>query len=289
MLSRILYIPFVLLLIIVLYLTYEVDKGYSWWIIAPVVILAAIYFTSPEIDWWWYQRHLPEMNPKLEQIINEMIPFYAALPPEDKKRFQHRVELYVIANAFIAKGVKEDGVPPAEVKYFLATNVVQLTFGQEDYRLPKFERLVIYPAPFPSPQFPEQIHCSEMYAEDGVLIFAVDPLMSGIIRADEYNIGFHEYAQAYIVSYPEGAYAGEEELPWAALEQISGWSKKWIEDKIGLPEIDSRAVSIHHFFYFPKSFQALQPAIYARYRELFNLDLLQTGSPVVYRDKLGKI
>lgn len=288
MLSKILYAPFIILLIIALYLTIEVDSGYSWYIIPPFLIMAGIFFAQPEIDWWWWQKHVPPMDPGLEKVLQKMIPFYAALPEEDKKRFQNRVEMYVRANAFIAKGIKEDSTPPTEVVYFSSTNVVQLTFGQADYRLPKFERIVIYPAPFPSPQYPTPIHSSEIYVEDGVLIFAVEPLMEGIFRKEEYNIGFYEYAKAYIVSYPDRDYA-EEELSWDNLEQISGYSKELVERKIGLPDIDIRAVAIHHFFYFPQSFKSIIPEIYTRYVKTFNLDLLREGSPVIDRSDLGSI
>ncbi|MEO0775054.1 MAG: hypothetical protein AAF146_00745 [Bacteroidota bacterium] len=283
MLSRLLYLPFVAAMIISLYLTFEVDEGYSWYIIPPVVALSAIYFLSPQIDWWWYLRHPPVMNQKLSELIHRMNPFYAALSPEDKKRFQDRVELYVRANAYISKGIKEDGVPPDEVVYFVATCITQLTFGLVDFRLPLFERIVIYPAPFPSPQFPEHIHASEIFAEDGVLIFAVHPLMEGIIRPDQYNIGFHEYAQAFIVSYPDAAYARREEVNWEILEAISGFSEEKIRKTIGLDLVDQRAVCIHHFFHFARSFREHLPDLYERHRSIFNLDPLRAGSPIVDR------
>ncbi len=289
MLSKRLYLPFFVLLAIALYLTLVVSSSYSWYIIPPILAMAAIFFIQPELDWWWYQKHIPPMNPQLEKIIDQTIPFYHALSATNKKRFQNRVELYVIANAFIAKGVKEDSEPPSEIQYFLATNVVQLTFGQADYRLPKFERLVIYPARFPSPQYPEHIHTSEMYEEDGVLIFALDPFMRGVMQAKEYNIGFHEYAQAYIASYPDKDYAKEEEISWEGLTAISTMKSEAIKKHIGLPDIDIRAVVIHHFFYFPEKMKALKPALYERHSKIFNLDLLDAKSPVIDYDKLGDI
>ncbi len=289
MLSKRLYIPFLLLLVIALYLTIMVSSSYSWYIIPPILICAAIFFIQPELDWWWYQKHIPPMHPQLEAIIEKSIPFYAALRQEDKKRFQNRVELYVIANSFVAKGVEEDSDLPKEIKYFLATNVVQLTFGQADYRLPKFERMVIYPAYFPSPNFPEYIHASETNTEDGVLIFALDPLMRGIMQAQEYNIGFHEYAQAYIASYPDKDYAKEGEISWEDLSQISGMKSEAIKKHIALPEIDIRAVAIHHFFYFPEGMKNLRPALYERHSKIFNLDLLNAENPVMDRSKLGDI
>lgn len=288
MLSRILYAPFVIALIVALYLTIEVDSGYSWYIIPPFLILAAIYFTSPEIDWWWWQRNVPPMDPGLEKLLRKMLPFYAALPEPDKKRFQNRLEMYVRANAFIAKGIKEDSTPPSEVVYFSSTNIVQLTLGQADYRLPKFERIVVYPAPFPSPQHPTPLHSSEIYAEDGVLIFAVEPLMEGIFRKEKFNIGFYEYARAYMVSYPDKDYA-EADLSWQKLEEISGYTREVVEKSIGLPDIDIRAVAIHHFFYFPKPFKGVAPEVYNRYTKVFNLDLLREGSPIIDQSDLGDI
>lgn len=289
MLSRILYLPFLLATAIALYLTFEVSSSYSWYIIPPFMIMASIFFLQPQIDWWWDVRHPPKMNAKLEQLLQRIIPFYAALPPEDKQRFQNRVELYVRANAYIAKGLKEDGAPPEEVVYFIATCITQITFGMADFRLPKFERIVVYPAPFPSPQYPTPLHASEIFVEDGVIIFAVKVLMDGVLKPEAFNIGMYEYAQALIASYPEQAYARPEEVSWEILEKVSGFSEEKIRDTIGLPEIDLRALALCHYLNFPQTFQEHLPELYQRQGSILNLDRLQSGSPIVDRSIAGEL
>ena len=94
MLTRILLIPFVVLAFVFLYLTLEVDENYAFYIIIPVIISAMIWVLSPQIDWWWYQRNPPQLDPAIVQLLERHNPYYQQLFFEDKKKFQLRVALF---------------------------------------------------------------------------------------------------------------------------------------------------------------------------------------------------
>jgi len=124
---------------------------------------------------------------------------------------------------------------PEDVKGIVAANIVQLTFGQKDYLLNIFERIVIYPGTFPTIQYPKHFHASEIFAEDGVLLFAMDHLMPGTLHADQYfNIGLYEYAF------------------------------------VGLENLDVWAVSVVFFFSFPERFKTQLSDLYQTHSNLFN-------------------
>jgi len=266
--SRIVSIPFVLGALIFLYLTWEIDRQYSAYIVPFVIGLALIFSFSPQINWWWYQRHPPELTGKLRGLLERFLPYYQRLAEPEKKRFRHRVALYIEANDFMAKGMDE--VSP-DLKVVAAACAVQLTFGKQDFLMNSFEHLVFFPQPFPSPQYPENYHASEIFEEDGVILFSAEQLMKGFFTPHKfYNVGLHEYAKVFERSFPDLAFPALSDTHWQELQQISGFTHEWIGAWINLEDIPLRAVSITHFFTFPQQFYALLPDLYEQYARLFN-------------------
>jgi len=283
-LSNLIALPFVFGAAVCLFLIYQVDDTYSWYLIPFVVALAIIYMLSPQIDWWWYTKHPPSIDDRLKALFLKHRPYYSNLSSTEKKRFEERVALYMKANSFVAKGLEEDGEPPEDIIGFIAANVVQLTFGQEDYRFPSFERIVIYPNRFPSPQFPEHIHASEIFEEDGVIIYGVKPLMASILNPSKtFNIGLYEYVKIFMLSYPNKNYPKLDDDIWMQIEAIGGLSKKQVHDFIGLPDIDPLPVSICLFFDYPEKFKTILPEVYGQLVDVFNQDPLRKDNPVIVK------
>jgi Mlc titration factor MtfA (ptsG expression regulator) len=277
--SRILSIPFVVAALVLLYLTWEVDEGYSTWIIPPVLMLALIYIFSPQINWRWYVRRPPALDAPIRRMLQQFHRFYQQLAPEAKQRFRDRVALFMIAHEYMPQGVESI---PEDIKAAVAIHAVQLTFGQDDFLLEPFERIVIYPKPFPSPQHPRQFHASEVYEEDGVLLFAAEQLMLGTTAPEQYyNIGLHEWAKVYLHLHPDAAWPAVDADSWERLERISGMSREAIVKWINLPEeaIPALPVAISHFFVFPARFKEEWPDAYAAFGAVFQLDPAEMQMP----------
>ena len=279
---RILTIPLILIALGFLYLTWEVDPGYSIYIVPPVIGMALLYVFSPQINWWWYQRHPPELKPKIRMLLERFLPYYIQLADPEKGRFRKRLALYMEANDFKAQGME---TVPDDLKAVAAACAVQITFGHKDFLLSKFENLIFYPHPFPSPQYPESFHASEIFEEDGVIIFSAEQLMPGFLQPFQYyNIGLHEYAKAFMASFPAMSYPQLPETIWGSLQGISGYSKAAIHQWINLKEIDPQPVAIVHFFTYPQAFQRALPELYAEYSRIFNQSPVNGAEPV-----LGKL
>ncbi len=217
---------------------------------------------------------------KMQQTLRQFFPFYAKLSDTMKARFRKRVALFLFSKEYIGKGVFEE--VPDDIQAIIAASVVQLTFGREDYLLPKYEKIVIYPFAFPSPQFPKNIHASEIFEEDGVILYAADRLMESIMKpARNFNIGLYEYARVFMDSYPKENYPDFDEFIWGKLEAIGGISQKATSNFIGLPNPDTQAVGICYFFTSPEKFQQLLPNAYEQYSKIFNLDPLQFEHPII--------
>ncbi|MCB0586994.1 MAG: zinc-dependent peptidase [Phaeodactylibacter sp.] len=277
--ARILSIPFAVLALVFLYLTWEVDTGYSIYIVPCVIAMALIYVLSPQINWWWFQRRPPELKPKIRMLITRHLPYYQKLVESEQGRFRKRVALYMEANDFRPQGME---TVPEDLRAIAAACAVQITFGQKDFLLPKFENIIFYPHPFPSPQYPENFHSSEVYEEDGVVIFSAEQLLPGFLQPFQYyNIGLHEYAKVFVRSNPQIDFPKVGADTWPALEQISGFRQAAIQKWINLDPIPVQPVSIAHFFTFPQRFQAVLPELYGQYERIFNQSPAREATPVL--------
>ncbi len=266
--ARVISIPFLLLTAVFAYLTLEVDESFSIYIIFFVLLLAIIYTFSPQINWWWYTRNPPEIDKPMRNLLIQHHSLYNNLSLNDKKRFRNRMALYIMAVEFMPMGWEH---LPEDIKGVIAANVVQMTLHQEDFLLPKFERIVVYTTPFPSPQFPKQLHASELFEEDGVLLFSAQQVMWSFLQPQQYyNLVMHEYIKAYQLAYPNKMYPTVGEKDWMKLNQISGFTKENVEGLIGLPNISPTIVSGTLFFTHPAKHQQIAPDLYKKWKAIFN-------------------
>lgn len=249
--------PFVLLAIVFLYMTWEVDSSYSIWIVPPVMTAAVIYVFAPQINWWWYQTRPLPVDPMVKTLLGKHLPFYSNLSKEEKSRFDQRVELFQMANEFMPQGFE---TVPKDVQGLIAANAVWLTFRREEFTFPKFETIIVYPHKFPSPQFPKLFHASEIYEPDGVIIFSLEQFMPSFVNLKQfYPIALHEFTRVFIISNPDENYPNFYEDFWNKLPDISGLNQEKIEGFIGLPNVEILPVAIVHFFTYPEKFMQIFP------------------------------
>ena len=190
--SRMLSLPFFIAMAISFYLALMVDPAYASYVIPCVVALVILYIFSPQIDWYWYKRNPPTLPGKLGAFFEQHSFFYQQLnSEEDRQRFHQRVALFKIATDF--KSPDEDTTVSEDLKVAIAASAVPLTFHLPDYLLSKFETVVVFAQAFHSPQYPHYIHASELFEEDGVLLFSAPHLMKGFMSPREYyDVVLHE-------------------------------------------------------------------------------------------------
>lgn len=259
MFANLLALPFILSTFLFLYLAWSVDDKYAPYMIPFLVIAALIYVLNPQINWWWYSKHLPKLSAGLTRLLERFCGFYQQLPPDEKRRFEGRVGLFRMGTNWKPIGWPEDELPP-DIELVLAAQAVTLTLHREQFLFPAFEEVIIYPKPFPSPEHPYP-HASELYAPDGCLIFSAEHVMRAYLSPGKlYQVALHEYAKAFMLAYPDEAWpAFEAEDVWQKLETASAMSRRHVENTVGLTGLDALPVAIHHFFIFPTEFQAAFP------------------------------
>lgn len=284
-------IPFGILAVVFFALAFINHDG-SWakWGVVPFIILAAAYVMSPQVNWWWYKRNPPEMNPKIQRLLEDYFAYYQKLSPELKKLFRERTTLYVLGNDFIRPVHPEDPNAnanrhnvPEDLKAAVAALAVQVSFGKKAFLTGKFENIIIYPHPFPTPQYGDTaFHTSEIYEPDGVILLASDILMAGFNSPQNYfSIGLYEFGRIFKMMYPSVSYPVLNENTWWDLEKISGKSRAAIESTIGLTEVDLWGVAVYHFFTFPERFQKIMPDLYQLMTNIFNQSPINEAHPIL--------
>lgn len=264
-------IVFFLLLpvLLCLYLAWKLDASYAPYMIPFLVTAILAYVLAPQINWWWYQKWPPDLSEGLTRLVERSAPFYKNLPPLEKRRFRARVALFNMNLDWTPIAFPEDELPP-DLSTMISIQAATITFWKNDFLFKKFEKVIVYPLPFPSPEYPFP-HSSELYEADGCLIFSARELALGCMQPNRYyNIGLHEFARAYIMLHPDANWPlpSEEDI-WDQLSHVSGMDRGSIEQTIGLAGIDVLPVMIHHYYIFPDRFRGSLPNYATQLDQLF--------------------
>ena len=206
----------------------------------PMIILLLIamitYISQYHINWWWYKKYPPKLPSEIEAFFEKSAPIYRNLSAEDREKFGMRVRLFVESKEFIGKGIEEI---PEDVLYMIAYYAILLTFDQEDFLFDRYERIVIYPHPFLSPNIPDDVHSVEIEHSDGTIIFSLEQLAAGFLNpAKYYPVGAHAFAEILTRQKSDEQKSDD---AWAEIEQKLGLSRTAIENFIGLKQESTAA------------------------------------------------
>lgn len=262
-------IPLALLFTLSIYFTLEVSSDWALVAVGLAVLLVAAFMVSPLINWWWWQRFPPDLNKGLHGILELKHDFYRALNETDRREFRRRLFLFGQGTNFRPQAM--DNVPE-DAKLMIAVAAVTMTFNQEDFLFENFENVIVYPHPFPSPQFPESFHASEIYEEDGVIMLSLEHVGRGFLEPEQYfNPAWYEYARVYQRTYPDKPYGDWSSVSWADIEAISGFSHEALKGWIGLEALDLQAFGIAFFFVRPQHFQQQLPTLAQQLNNIFKI------------------
>lgn len=269
MLSRRLAIPFALWLGIVLYLTFVMERsGVMIWMIPPAIILMLIYTFSPQIDWWWMEKHPPQADDVLKHLLRQINPGYRLMPEADQKKFETRVLMYVQGRDFNA--VQGQSEPKEDEKTLIACGAVHMTFFLDDFLIEPYEKIILYQHPFPSPHHPF-LHICEADAEDGVLIFSLEQVWAGWLKPQKaFNAVYYQLALILKQKYQWNMPLWPVDI-WVQFAAISTFKKEWLSQYLGFKEPDIFGVASSLFFSFPQAMKKTSPTLYTYLSQLYRL------------------
>jgi hypothetical protein len=249
------------------YLTYDLGEQYAPGLIVFLLLAVLCYVYGPQINWWWWTRHPPDLPKSLHPPL-ENTPFYQRLTEEGQRLFRKRVFLFNQAQRWMPQAMDKI---TEDIKTAISAGAVQVNFHRLNFLYPDYENIVVYAHPFPSPQYPNHMHASEVFEDEhgNGLIFSVEHVMRSFIEPQlYYNVSIHEYADLLIRTSNINFPAVSNDI-WPALEQISGFSHERLLEFIGLDELDPLQVSITHYLVFLERFRMILPDLAAELDEIF--------------------
>lgn len=266
LITRIVGFILIIPVIIFLYMTMEVSRQYSLYWAFSLMPLVVLYIFHPQLEWWWAQKHPPKINPLQVKFLNEHFDFFKNLNGAGKDKFLRRLTLFIMAREFIAQ--VGDSVP-TPLQTMICAEGVRMTFGLEDYLVLSYERVVIYPHPFPTPDH-KVLHHSETNHEDGVLIFASMPIVKQFRKeALIFNIALYEWVSA-LKHANKLVFPQFEEDDWHVFGQVYGCPKVLVTASIGLPDYDLDTVAAVLYLTDPPVFHKMYPEKGREFELIFN-------------------
>jgi Mlc titration factor MtfA (ptsG expression regulator) len=215
---------------------------------------------SPQIDWWWYSKYPSKPNVQIVEYLKRYFPGFGAMNEEEKMVLYQRMTLFDMSKKFISK-VEED--IPDDFKFMVLLNGLRVGYRLKDSLFRNIENVVIYGHAFPTPKFPDRLHCSEYENEDEVLIFSMPHFIKGFQNPGQFfPIGIYEFVKAALYRYQELQIP---DFNQERIAEVFGYGLSDIEKYMNLPQKDLNfnAILVTSFFVFPEKFKLVYPNLNA--------------------------
>jgi len=272
--SRILSIPFFILLIIIGYFIYLSPRSSILvWALVPLMPLVLIYMFSPQLDYWWLSKNPAELDKPIEQMLGRTNPIYKTLNHDKKQEFDNRLLLFTEGREFIGKGMEKDvDNVPYDIKMMICQIPVTMTLNRKNVGFKSWERIILYKHPFPTP-INKFLHTMETHAEDGVVILSLEHVDKALTqKGHHYDVAWHAYADAFIKDNPSENYPALPSDIWSSIEKISPQNKNQILGTLGFKTIDVMPILINLYFNYKNEFERELPDIKKSFDKIFMQD-----------------
>jgi hypothetical protein len=250
----------VLIFLPVLYFSLEYGQQVAFWLIPIGALGASIYVLSPQIDWWWYSKYPAKPNVQVVEYLKKYFPGFGSMKEEEKMVLYQRLTLFEMSKKFLSK-VEED--IPDDFRLMIVLNGLRVGYRLKDPLFRNIENVVIYGHAFPTPKFPDRLHCSEYESEDEVLIFSMPHFIKGFQNPGQFfPIGIYEFVKAALHKNQELQIP---EFNQNRIVEVFGYGLTDIEKYMNLPlkELNFNAILVSAFFVFPQKFEQVYPELYS--------------------------
>lgn len=270
--SSILILPFAAAFVYIAYKAYN-SSNYldpiNYLMLPLLVIIMVLHLFKPQINHWWHKKNPPKLAKFIINWLDSHSAFYNKLSDSNKTKFRDRLSIHLESREFSLMRAEKENLPE-DLKAIIAHNLIQLTFGQDDYLLDPYERVVVYNHAFPTPK-KKFLHTAEVDHEDGLILISTEQLFPAMLNKHEfYNVGMHAYTEAYLNKYNTLPLPS---LPLeinAKLEKISNHRISKVHETVGYEIENIHIVVINYFFLFPVRFKEELPEQYEAYAKIFN-------------------
>ncbi len=250
-----------------------------------VVLIAIAYY-----DKWKTQfaKYVPEVDDLIVSTLSDF-DYFTHLSIKGKANFVRRVRYIGFEKKFVGKHKLE---VTDEMRIRISATISQLTFGHEDFDIPAFDEIFIYPSTFFNPVVRAKL---KGYATPtGKLAVSWPDFLHGYeVPDDNYNLGLHELAHALHINKSrsnDNAYFRHHFKYWTEhslgdFYNLSNSESPFLR-KYGATNFhEFFAVVVEHFFESPQEFFKRLPNLYLRTCILLNQDPMNMQGDYVFNIK----
>lgn len=223
-------------------------------------------------------------DPYWRAILNKHFKFYQLLYPSEKKKFEKRVQKFIVNKTFVPKKMAE---VTDEMKVMIAASAVQLTFGLSNIHFEHFATIEVHPSKYYSDES-SSINLGEVQLK-GVIVLSWKDFVRGYKYPDTaMNIGLHEMAHALELEnkIPNSEF---EFLNPNNLDQLRNVTKKeitkirngeqnFLRKYAATNDQEFFAVSVEYFFEKPHQLKNEIPELYQALASLLKQDPIKRFS-----------
>jgi Mlc titration factor MtfA (ptsG expression regulator) len=131
----------------------------------------------------------------IHEVLQRRFPYFREMEAADRPKFVKRLSEFIHIREF--EGRKGLDVSP-EIKILISATAIQLTFGLEEYLLPRFATVIVYPYEYYS-GVSRSYHKGEANI-GGAIVLSWKDFEDGIEdEHDKLNLGLHEWAHALML------------------------------------------------------------------------------------------
>lgn len=229
-------------LLIPVFLIFLILIAYGLWVgeislflVIPFLVLAVgLYILQYKVNEYWYYKYPPDLSPYEKKWCSEFLPYYQGFNQDEFIQFNHELARELRLKEFILMGVEQI---PEDLKLFCLAPAVKLGLSKNSTLIKHYNRIVIYPHPFITPDI-ESVHICETHEEDGVLIFSMDQLKGALFYPEKYlNPAAYLWATLYVQNNSITSELSEDEK-WELVCKKTDKEKNFILDYFGMPNIN---------------------------------------------------
>jgi len=268
-LSIILAVPFLLILGILLPLAFSYEHEWLFpWLIIPVIILTALYIFRPQIDYWWIQRQKLGLDAPLVQWLNENSIFYKSLDENGRQKFETRAALFLESKDFLLKAF-EDHKLPEQYKLLAIHEALRITWNHEDFLFENYDRIILYPHAFPTPDH-KYLHPYEVHHSDGIVLMSKPHVENGYFNPAQYfNVSLYTWIVAHMKETKHTGYPMINANDIEKLNPILPYPTAKIKELLGERLVFSQALYAYVYLMYPEKFKNEFNNIHSQYQDLF--------------------
>ncbi|HET6991435.1 MAG TPA: zinc-dependent peptidase, partial [Bacteroidia bacterium] len=258
--------------------------------VTAITIISALFvFFGAISDFWSMVSNIPfiqrqKFNEEQREVIANYLKadnYYQNLSIEGKNKFINRLIRFMVNKEFEGR---EGLTVTEEMKVEISASAIRLTFGLDQFILPNFDTIWIFPEIFVFGL--DRLKMKGGTTPGGRVMLSWKDFISGNANpTDRINLGLHEFAHAlkievadgdefdkrFTAFYPEWEKAGTVEM-MRMRSKKSAVLREYASANIN----EFFAVSVEHFFERPAELKSLLPELYNHFVWLLNQDPLNT-------------